>query len=438
VVTAEKPASAPKPAAAKPSERAAEIPGGEKAAAARTTPVEDKLASPPKQVAPLPPAEAAAAFAALARDGVIPEVKTVPELYHNARLHETRGDRQAALAAYAALAPAARDFVDPLMRYGTLLRAASGGEAARRTFDTLARSSPSRPVSLIGAVQAESAQRRDRLETFAAANPDFAPADYFLAEALLERRQGGPTLTDRRLAFAALDRFLDAGETGALASLFIDRAFLNGWLEAARARRGEIERFFASASARPTASFQRSDAGWTVQITLPEPATRAAVRIGETGEVTPASSPSGRAGTSAEFGLPASTGRTTLYVTYRDLSGREAGPFPVAFDPATALVSAGRDTLERFPDSWVSFRPDLPDILSYAQLVAHRCAIRQALIGYGDEPPREPLPLPACEAGGATPNPRSVITLPAGTDSIQIQLAYADGTESPVRTFRRP
>ena len=84
----------------------------------------------------------------------------------------------------------------------------------------------------------------------AAEDPDFLPAAYFLAEALMERRQGGPTLTDRRLAFAALDRFIEGTETGVLVPLFIDRAFLEGWLDAARARRGEIEAYFASASAR--------------------------------------------------------------------------------------------------------------------------------------------------------------------------------------------
>jgi hypothetical protein len=66
--------------------------------------------------------------------------------------------------------------------------------------------------------------------------------------------------------------------------------------------------------------------------------------------------------------------------------------------------------------------------------------VRQALIGFGDEPPTQPLSLPACTPGssGAVPDTRPVIALPDGTETVQVRLTYADGTESQVRTFRRP
>ncbi|WP_210261288.1 adenylate/guanylate cyclase domain-containing protein [Enterovirga aerilata] len=442
VVPAPKQAEAPKHAArtqpaartpARPPEKAAEK------APDRPAQAEDRKEAAPA-VRPMPVAEAAAAFAGLAREGVIAEAKTLPELYHNARFHEARGDRGAALRAYATAAPAAGEAVDLPIRYATLMRSTLGAEAARRSLQELARQNGSRSVALVAAMQAEGADRRARLEALAGDNPDFLPAAYFLAEALMEKRQGGPTLTDRRLAFAALDRFLEGAESGALAPLFIDRTFLEGWVEAARTRRAEIEGYFAGASVRPGASFVRTEASWIARVTLPEPATQVGLRIGEAGEQAPVTSTPARPASSFELALPASLGRTTLYVTYRDLSGREAGPFPLSFDPGSALVSAARETLERNPESWVSFRPDLPDILSYAQLVANRCAIRQALIGFGDEAPSQPLPIPACQPGspGAAPDMRSVLALPDGTESVQVKLAYQDGTESAVRTFRRP
>src|SRR3712207_7673733 len=44
-------------------------------------------------------------FAQLSRQGgILPEPKTAPELYHNARLYEARGDPAAARRAYHALA----------------------------------------------------------------------------------------------------------------------------------------------------------------------------------------------------------------------------------------------------------------------------------------------------------------------------------------------
>ena len=381
------------------------------------------------------PAEPAAAFAALARDGVVPDARSLPELYHNARVQEAKPDRAAAQKSYAAAVPLAGDLVDPVWRYAAFLRARNA-DGARKTLGDLARNAPSRAARLLAAASAEPTGQAAAIEGFAAANPDYAPADYLLAEAYLARG-GGPTLTDRRLAFDALDRFLDAAPQ--LPAFFVDRAVLDGWLDGARKRRGEIEGFFVRA-ARPAATFARIEAGWIARFTLPEPATVITVQVGEKGgSLLPASS-SDKPVTAAEIVLPAATGRETLYVAYRDGAGHEAGPFPVVFDPAAAGVAAARDTLERFPESWIQFRADLPGVISYAQLVANRCAIGRALIGFGGEPPTKAIPLPGCgpAEGARATDARSVLELPPGTETVQVQLAYQDGTESTVRTFQRP
>lgn len=395
------------------------------------------------QARPALPADPALAFANLAKEGIVSDAKSLPELYHNARLLEARGDRSGALRAYAALAPNASDLVDPLMRYAALLRGRGGSaEAARQVFADLSRNPAARAAALVAADLAAPGDRRAALENYVSANPEMAPANQLLADDYLAR-PGGPTLTERRLAFDQLDAFLEAGNR---AAFFVDRAMLDSWVDAARRRRSETEAFFNGAAAQVRAQFTRSEAGWSARLTLPEPATGVAYRIGERGEVVSAGpDPAGTAAaakpvTSLVVTLPTGTPRTTLYLTYRDAAGRDAGPFPLPFDPAAAQVSSERDTLERYPDSWVSFRQDLPDLLSYAQLISNRCAIAKALIGFGDEPPRQALALPACSSGGATamPDGRAVLTLPAGTDSVQMQIAYSDGTESPVRVFRRP
>jgi hypothetical protein len=51
------------------------------------------------------------------------------------------------------------------------------------------------------------------------------------------------------------------------------------------------------------------------------------------------------------------------------------------------------------------------------------------------------LQLPPCNEQNPYAIPadvRPVIELPDGTDSVQVQLTYVDGTESQARTFRRP
>ena len=433
-----------------PSRTATQTAGADKPTVADPV-VSSKVEAPPASRPPaaaearpviVPVAEAAASFAALAKEGPVAEPHSLAEWYHNARLLEDKGDRAGALRAYAALAPVAGDAVDPLLRYAALLRGKGGSlEAARTTFADLARKAPSRAVTLVAATQAPLAERRPQLEGFVAANPDVAPANELLAQDYLSR-PGGPTLTERRLAFDQFDRFMAAENRSAF---FADPSVADEWVQTARKGRAEIEAFFAGAATRPRASFTRSDTGWIAKLVMPEPATSLAVRIGEQGEFAATGSfgqpdaATGRAPPNMSVELPGGTGRTTLYVAYRDLSGREAGPFPIPFDPALALVSSQRETLERYPESWVSFRTDLPDLLSFAQLVANRCAIAKASIGYGGEPPRQALKLPACsEAAGAADAARALLTLPDGTDSVQVQLAYADGTESEVRTYRRP
>lgn len=391
-------------------------------------------------VKPSVPTGTAPAGTAAPPDGITPA-----ERYKAARDLAARGDRVGAAKAYAALLPHVGDAVDPAMRYASLLRQ-DGEGAARKPFAELARSTPTRPVALVAALQLDPAERRAKLETLAAADPDYPPASYLLAIDDMAGRDGGPTLTERRLAFDLFDQFVEASEGGRLDPFFLDPTVRTSWIEEAKRRRAELQTFFAGSPTRLGASFARSETGWVASFAVPEPATAISVRVGERGEFVStglSSSPDPKTGKPAPYArmpLPGSMGRTTLYVQYVDRSGREAGPFAIAFDPTTALVSAGRETLERFPDTWVTFRRDVANVLSYAQLVSNRCAIRRALIGYGDEPPHEAIALPACDAGATSAVPadtRPVMTLPDGVEAVQVQLAYADGTESPVRTFRR-
>jgi hypothetical protein len=425
------------------------------AAPGQTPPVKTaavKPARPPEKPAEKPaeklalPADPVAALAALSKDGIVAEPTTIAELYHNARLQEGK-DKPAALRSYAALLAKSTEFLDVDLRYAGLLRSVNGVPAARATFAELARSGPSKALALVSATQAEPVERRGRLEALAADDPDFAPTSYFLAEDYMTGRQSGPTLTERRLAFDALNTFLETSTQTGLAGAFLDRSVLTAWREAASKRQSEIEASFAGLKTRTTATFARAETGWTVSLSLPEPALGIVVRLGEQGEfrstgTLPSEDPrTGQPMPRTTFEIPAVPNRATLYVGYTDVAGHAAGPFPIQFDPATSLIASSRDTLERFPESWVTFRSDLPALLSVTQLVSNRCAISRALIGFGDDAPKEPLPLPPCNEQNpyAIPaNARSVLNIPPDTETVQVKLTYADGTESTVRTFRRP
>jgi hypothetical protein len=394
-----------------------------------------------------PPADPAEAFQKLAQQGgIVPDPKTAPELYHNARLYEARGEAGQARRAYQALALMGHEHIDPHLRYAALLRVQDGRAGAREVFSSLLREKPTRAAALVHALQFEGAERRAKVESFAAANPDYAPAHYLLAEEYSEDRIGTQTLTDRRLEFDALERFLEAEGEGRLAPFFLDPSVPAQWLDKARKRKSATEAFFQGAQTKPTASFQRANTGWIAALHLPEPATALAVRVGETGEfkatgfLPSVDQRTGKPMPNSSLELPADQPRATLYVRYDDASGRTAGPFPIAFDPQAALVTAQREVLERFPGAWVAFRPDLPNLLYFTHLVSNRCAIEKAEMGLDEGPLAIDIPIPPCDEDNPHAIPadaKTYLSLPKGVRAVSVQLTYADGTQSDVRTFKR-
>ncbi|HEX8166959.1 MAG TPA: adenylate/guanylate cyclase domain-containing protein [Beijerinckiaceae bacterium] len=418
--------------------------------AAKETVQADPAPQPPTQTPAAPaqtPADPAEAFANLARQGgIVPDARTAPELYHNARLYEARGEPAQARRAYQALALMGHEFIDPHLRYAALLRVQDGRAGAREVYSGLMREKPARAVALAQALQFEGAERRAKVEAFAAENPDYGPAQAILAAEYSEDQLGAQTLTQRRLEFDALERFLEAEKEGKLTPFFLDQSLLAQWLDNARRRKSAIEAFFQGAQTQPTASFSRSSTGWIAAIHLPEPATALAVRVGESGEfkatgfLPSVDQRTGKPMPNPSLELAADQPRTTLYLRYDDASGRTAGPFPVAFDPQAALAASQRDALERFPGAWVAFRQDLPNVLYYTHLISNRCAIEKAEMGLDEGPLAIDLPIPPCDERNPYAIPadmRPYVPLPKGTRTVSVQLTYADGTQSDVRTFRR-
>ena len=389
-----------------------------------------------------------AAYAMLARQGdLVPEPKTVAEHAHNARLHEARGDAVAARRSHHAAALLGQEQIDPHLRYAALLRAQDGRSAAREIYAELMRGKPARALALTHALQFEGAERRAKLEAFVKENPDFAPAHYLLAEEQGEDRAGAAqTIAGRRLEAEALGAFLKAESEGRLGAFFLDHAVLAAWLDKARKRRAALDAFFDSHPTTPTASFTRSNTGWTVAVTPPEAATAILYRVGETGEfrstgMSQASDPrTGKPAPNPTFDLPKDQGATTLHLRYEDANSRPSSPVPIAFEPRQALLAAQRGALEAMPGTWVSLHAKPRPALSIAPLIRHRCALDKALVALDEGPLDNELPLPPCDEKDpfATPsNVKSLLTVPDETRAVSVQLFYADGTVSDVKTFNR-
>lgn len=392
-------------------------------------------------------ADAAEAFAQLSRQGgTVARPRTPAEFYHNARTLEARGDQSGARKAYEGFAALGTEHLDPHLRYAALLRVQEGRAGAREAYGRLIEDKPTRVGALVHALQFEGADRRARVEAFTNQRPEFGPAYFVLSEEYSEDRLGTQTLTDRRLEFDALDRFLEAEAEGRLARHFLDQSVLSTWLDRARKRKDQIETFFRQSATRPTATFTRSNTGWLASLALPEPSTAISYRIGEqgsfrsTGNATAIDQRTGRPAPLTTFELPPDQGRATIYVAYDDAAGRSAGPFPIVFDPQAALVAGQKDVLQRFPNAWLAFRDDMAGLLYYTHLVGNRCAIAKVEIGFDGEPPSRALDLPPCD-------PRAPYAIPADTRpylqirpevrEVTAQITFADGTVSDVQTFRR-
>jgi hypothetical protein len=112
-------------------------------------------------------------------------------------------------------------------------------------------------------------------------------------------------------------------------------------------------------SPQPLTSFMRSNAGWTVNVSLPEAATQFGYRIGDQGSFTDAGvidaldQRTGQRMPKTYFELPPDQGKTKLYVTWRDKRGEQADIVTINFDPQAALADSEKkileDGLDRFP-----------------------------------------------------------------------------------------
>jgi len=389
----------------------------------------------------------AQAFEKLAKaGGLVRDAASAPELYHNARSYEARGESANARRDYLEFAKLGNDFIDPLLRLAALIRAQDGRSGAREVFGELSRGK-GRAAGLVQILQFEGIEKLTRLTAFAEANPDFAPVHALIAIELGEEKQGTQTIDEKRRELAALARFLGAEREGRLVSFFLDQSVLAQWLERAQKREAQAKAFFALKRDRIGTQFMRSNSGWMAALALPEAATEIEFKLdsGEfrsTGLLQNIDTRTGRPMANPAFELPLQQGPTEIALRYRDAQGTVSPVTIVPFDPAVALVSGMRDILERFSNAWLAFgQGHNGQLLYFTHLVSYRCAISKAEIGFNGEAPSQPLPLPPCDQANPYGVPNSAtpyLRLAPDTQSATIRLTFIGGETSEVKTFQRP
>jgi TolA-binding protein len=387
-------------------------------------------------------------FAALAaQGGVIADPRRPDQFYHNARVQELSGDMLNARRSYLAFAGFDVDAIDPYTRFATLLRVQDGKAGAREVFGALAGKARALSIKLVHVLQFDDAQRLPKLNAFIAENPEFPPAYYLLSQEFSEDRLGVQSLADKRSEAAALTKFLSYEKDGGLLRYFVDQTQLADWLDTSRRRLAALGNVLDPALFAPKLIPQRSNQGWMVTVTIPEPATGISWRLGnegpytETGFMAFNDQTTGKPMPNPSFAVPDDAKAAVISLKYLDIRGRETGPFDIRFDPESALAEGNKQILDQFWTSWVEFDASgNTGNVYFTHLLSYRCGIRQARYSLNGDALDKALDLPPCDA-------KDPYALPDGympffkvgpeVTSMSVQVTYSDGTQSPVRVFRR-
>lgn len=384
------------------------------------------------------------AFRALTQQGgVIVEADRPSAHYHNARIHEQRGDTLQALQAYARYAAVrGLPFLDPHLAYQQLLRLQQGPGGAREVYAALAAQDPD-GVTPFAALLLEEGETRTRgLEAWLARFPGYAPALYHLSRGVSARQVGAQTLEERRRERDLLTRFLALKDSG---------TYLGAYLDATVAARevADAEQRLAALSATPESVLSapvsltptQSNAGWSVTFGVAEPALEIRWRRGgdgaftSTGFLTTTHPATGKPMPVMHVELPRAEAQV-LQVVYVDARGREQGPYELAFDPDAAALAQAKQILGSMTSSWMLFRDYDGQVLLYVTTVlSYRLQLREVRYGLDREEPDTVLPFqpgnprrPFALPEGELP----FVRVPAATRFATLQLTFRDGTRSAV------
>ncbi|MEL6422657.1 MAG: caspase family protein, partial [Pseudomonadota bacterium] len=155
--------------------------------------------------------------------------------------------------------------------------------------------------------------------------------------------------------------------------------------------------------AQPIASFSRSNQGWQVTVSLPEPAIQFGYRTEAQGPFTvtglmPALDPrTGQRMPVTWFSLPGDHPSGDIYVTWRDKRGEEAGVFPIAFSPDSALRSGQKTILEQLWTAWVAFPDGNRGLMYFTHLISYRCGVARVEYAFDKSGKFSEWALPKCD-----------------------------------------
>jgi len=389
-------------------------------------------------------------FSALTRaGGVINDARVAHELYHNARVYETRGDYVNARKSYLALFATGSEELDPYLRFAGLLRVQEGRAGAEQTFRSLPPGADQMAVAYVQAWLAQAPRRRLELQRIVAERGNYAPAYFHLSETFGLRDLGDQSLGEMREERRLLEQFQAADEAGNLLRHLIDHSLAQTWRKDARERlTASRSRVGDATLAAPVAlSWMSSSAGWTANIQVAEPALAiewresASAQFAATGNTPHMDSRTGQAMPQPFFQVPLRQAKTTFVLRYQDRRKTWQGPYEFSFEPAKEALASNTRLLNMTRTSWLAFRNfDGKLLLYFTTLMSYRGAIEQIRYGLDSENTNIGFDFPVWEGPGIAPinaDTPVYLEIPAATKFVTVQLQYKDGTDSKTVRFER-
>ncbi len=197
-------------------------------------------------------------------------------------------------------------------------------------------------------------------------------------------------------------------------------------------------------TAKPLVEYYRTNAGWQVNISLPEPAVQFGYRVGpdgqfiDTGTVAALDHETGKPAPKTWFELPWDQEATDIFVTWRDRRGEEAGVHRLAFDPQQATRSGAKGILLQTWTSWVVPPSSKGGHLYFSHLLSYRCGLEKIEYAFNNSDRFETWPMPECDFSdplGVAEDVEISRIIPASTRNVQVRLTFFDGSQSELRNY---
>ncbi|HEV7730664.1 MAG TPA: hypothetical protein VGR62_00815 [Candidatus Binatia bacterium] len=390
-----------------------------------------------------------AAFERATTAGVVVANPSTPaEHYHNARLYELKSDFAGARTSYNAYLASGVEFIDPYLSYVDMLKVQDGLDGAREIVGAMRKTNHTVSLETASALLLPKEQRAAALTQIIAQHPDHAPAVYLLSREYSVEKLGEQTIADKRREKALLAQLADLNAKGQFQRWLLDKREAKGWLDDADARAAKLAGLSATVLDTPvTMSATPSNAGWTLTLGFADTRVKdIAYRIDGHGDFV---STGVLAMNDPQTGQPmpnpnvplgkVAPGAHTIDVRYVDLAGATNGPFTLPFDTGTADVKFGKMALEQTSGAWLSVQPNgTASLVYFTQLLSFRSALREIRYSFDSEALDQTFPFTPVAPGGnafEVGDGPLYLEAPKTLRFVAVQLVYADGTRSAMKTF---